>query len=113
MNLDIENLIWENIHLKERVEQLKEELDGIKKEQGRSFTCQKSESPVTEPAGMCAEEKRSFWKWEIDYDNATMEFSNPHRVPLCCLCGEEPCRESDLKLPRYCPNCGAKMEGVI
>lgn len=33
--------------------------------------------------------------------------------PLCSKCRYEPYRRSNhnLDLPRYCPNCGAKMDG--
>ena len=29
-----------------------------------------------------------------------------HDIPHCSLCGEVPCDEG-----KYCPNCGAKMDG--
>lgn len=29
-----------------------------------------------------------------------------HNVPHCSICGEVPCDEG-----KYCPNCGAKMDG--
>ena len=38
-------------------------------------------------------------KWEINCDGY---------YPYCSLCGEEPGTERTLKLPKYCPHCGAK-----
>ena len=38
-------------------------------------------------------------EWNFDYGN-----------PICSLCGEEPYRKSNRDMPKYCPNCGAKME---
>ena len=39
------------------------------------------------------------WKWNIE-----------RTKPFCSECAEEPWRESNTKLPNYCPNCGAKMD---
>lgn len=30
--------------------------------------------------------------------------------PTCNICANEPYRASDAELPKYCPNCGAKMD---
>lgn len=31
--------------------------------------------------------------------------------PYCSKCGEEPYRANNRNLPKFCPNCGARMDG--
>ena len=38
----------------------------------------------------------------------TMLADMMHDIPHCSLCGEVPCDEG-----KYCPNCGAKMDGGV
>lgn len=47
-------------------------------------------------------EERKTGKW--------IKFSNSCTI-RCNQCGQEMTSLCDIKLPNYCPNCGAKMEG--
>ena len=51
--------------------------------------------------GYIAIEERKTGKW--------IKFSNSCTI-RCNQCGQEMTSLCDIKLPNYCPNCGAKME---
>lgn len=44
--------------------------------------------------------RHGHWKWNIAKTR-----------PFCSECAEEPYRASNNRLPNFCPNCGARMDG--
>ena len=54
------------------------------------------------PAADVAEVRHGRWVWDT---------TGLYPKPICSRCGEEPYRRSNhtSDLPKYCPNCGARM----
>ena len=55
------------------------------------------------PAADVAEVRHGRWVWDT---------TGLYPKPICSRCGEEPYRRSNhtSDLPKYCPNCGARMD---
>lgn len=69
---------------------------------GTCHNCRMTDTIADFPAADVAPVMHGKWDWD------TKGFPRP----FCNRCGEEPWRRSNHQsdLPRYCPNCGAKMD---